>query len=274
MPVPPPFAGVPVPKRKRRWRRALVTAMVALAVAGLVGWQAVRIIQLSDRLARVESQAAADRAAASAAVGAVASRVGSLEGAAFHPEQIAEAALPSVFRVKAGAFSGTAWAVGKPTASGGTYLLTNYHVIESVWVKGERKVGIEHGDVHFDATIVDTDKDKDLAQLETTAKFPGLAVALKEPHPGEPVVVVGAPLGLESSVTTGVVSSSSRKLEGEKGTYIQFDAAINPGNSGGPVINAHGEVVGIASAKIRDAEGIGLAIPVSLACQKFPICTA
>jgi len=53
---------------------------------------------------------------------------------------------------------------------------------------------------------------------------------------------------------------------------VQFDAPINPGNSGGPVINAQGEVVGIASAKVRNAEGIGLAIPISLACQLFPIC--
>jgi putative serine protease PepD len=265
--------SVPGPKKVRRWKRAAVAAVVVLAVTGLVTWQAIRIAQLSHRLSTVEGQAAADRNAASAAAEAVASRVASLEKASFRPQQIAEAALPSVFRVKAGAFSGTAWAVGKPTASGGTYLFTNFHVIESVWIKGERKVGIEHGDLHFDATIVKADKDKDLAQLETTAKFPGLVVSRQEPHPGEPVVVVGAPLGLESSVTTGVVSSASRKIEGLDNPFIQFDAPINPGNSGGPVINAHGEVVGIASAKLRDAEGIGLAIPMSLACDQIPICT-
>lgn len=268
----PPQAFAPA-KPKRRWGRAVAAAVLAVAVAGLVTWQAVRIVQLSSRLSTVESQAAADRNAANAAAEAVASRVADLEKAAFRPEQIAEAALPSVFRVKAGGFSGTAWAVGKPSASGGTYLFTNFHVVESVWDKGERKVGIEHGDVHFDATIVRTDKDRDLAQLETTAKFPGLLVAKEPPRAGEPVVVVGAPLGLESSVTTGVVSSTSRKLPGEDNPFLQFDAPINPGNSGGPVINSRGEVVGIASAKVRDAEGIGLAIPIRLACEQFPICT-
>jgi S1-C subfamily serine protease len=267
---PPP---VPPPKRRRRWWRATLAALVTLAVAGLMSWQAVRIVELSHRLSSVESRAAADRSAADSGAQAMASRVAVLEKSAFHPELIAAAALPSVFRVKAGGFSGTAWAVGEPAASGGTYLFTNYHVVEAVYQKGERKVGIEHGDVYFDATIVRADKDSDLAQLETTATFPGLMVAKEPPRPGEPVVVVGAPLGLESSVTTGVVSSTSRKLEGADNPFLQFDAPINPGNSGGPVINARGEVVGIASAKVRDAEGIGLAIPIGFACGQFPICT-
>jgi putative serine protease PepD len=272
--VPPVYAYAPIPvKPKRRWWRATLAALLSLAVAGLVAWQAIRIVELSHRLSTVESRAATDRVAADTAAQAMASRVAALEKAAFRPEQIAAAALPSVFRVKAGAFSGTAWAVGEPSPSGGTYLFTNYHVVESVWDKGQRKVGIEHGDVHFDATIVRADKERDLAQLETTAKFAGLAVAKEPPRAGEPVVVVGAPLGLESSVTTGVVSSTSRKLEGADYPFLQFDAPINPGNSGGPVINARGEVVGIASAKVRDAEGIGLAIPIGLACDQFPICT-
>jgi S1-C subfamily serine protease len=201
----------------------------------------------------------------------MASRVAALEKSAFHPDQIAAAALPSVFRVKAGQFSGPAWAVGKPTSGGGAYLFTNFHVVESVWNRGEKKVGIEHKDLRFDATIVKVDKDKDLAQLETTSKFTGLAIASNAVRPGEPIVVVGAPLGLDSSVTTGVVSAF-RKIEGTDETYVQFDAPINPGNSGGPVINAQGQVVGIATAKLRNAEGIGLAIPIGLACQAFPIC--
>jgi len=84
------------------------------------------------------------------------------------------------------------------------------------------------------------------------------------------VVVVGAPLGLEDSVTTGVVSAY--RPDDAEGATIQFDAPINPGNSGGPVVNASNQVVGIATAKAKDAEGIGLAIPVKTACTTFAVC--
>jgi putative serine protease PepD len=133
-------------------------------------------------------------------------------------------------------------------------------------------VNIEHKQQLYRATIVKVDKERDVAHLETDGKFPGLVVSSSDVRPGQPIVVVGAPLGLDSSVTTGVVSAF-RKLEGTDDTYVQFDAPINPGNSGGPVINAQGQVVGIATAKIRNAEGIGLAIPIGQACQLFPICS-
>jgi len=269
---PGPFPPQPAPRavRPSRWR-AITVALVLLLLAGVVGWQTIRIVELSDGLSRTQAQAQADRDSAKAAADTMASRIASLEKTDFRPEQIAAAVLPSVFRVKAGQFSGTAWAVGKPTSSGGAFLFTNFHVVESVWTKGEKKVAIEHKDLRFDATIVKVDKDIDLAQLETDAKFAGLAIAAEAVQPGEPIVVVGAPLGLDSSVTTGVVSAF-RKIEGTDETYVQFDAPINPGNSGGPVINAQGQVVGIATAKIRNSEGIGLAIPIRLACEAFPIC--
>ena len=81
--------------------------------------------------------------------------------------------------------------------------------------------------------------------------------------------MVGAPLGLEDSVTTGVVSAYRQE---SNGPTIQFDAPINPGNSGGPVVNSADEVVGLATAKARDAEGIGLAIPIKTACDAFGVC--
>jgi S1-C subfamily serine protease len=260
----------PIQVRPSRWRSVVFGVLLVLLFAG-VGGQTYWISRLSHQLDKAQQAAAEQQRSGNAAVEAVASRVAELEKAAFHPDQIAKNALPSVFRVKAGQFSGTAWAVGKPTSSGGTYLFTNYHVVEAVWTAGTRKVTVEHNDQLFYATIAKVDKEKDIAQLETAEKFAGLPVSRSDVRPGENIVVVGAPLGLESSVTTGVVSAF-RKLEGGTESYVQFDAPINPGNSGGPVINAKGEVVGIASAKIRNAEGIGLAIPITLACQLFPIC--
>lgn len=269
-PMPPTFAPMPPPARRPR-SRAWIVIVALVVLTGLIGWQTFQLIRLQSRLTSAEEQIAAERNSAKAAAEAMASRVAGLEKGAFIPDQIAAAALPSVFRIKAGGSSGTAWAVGKPTSDGGAHLFTNFHVVEGVWDKGERKVSIEHKDQLYDARIVKVDEDKDVAQLETSAKFAGLAISTEAVRPGEPVVVVGAPLGLESSVTTGVVSAF-RKLEGTNDTYVQFDAAINPGNSGGPVLNSRGQVVGIASAKIRNAEGIGLAIPIGLACELFPIC--
>lgn len=266
-----PTSPIPMPGRRRRRWRGVVFGLALLVLFGLLGAQTFWLYQLSDRLAQAESRSAADHQAGNAAVQAVASRVAQLEGAAFHADQIAAVALPSVFRVKAGAYSGTAWAVGKSNPDGGANLFTNYHVVEAVWVQGERTVNIEHRELLYKATIVKVDKEHDLAHLSTTERFPGLTISSHDVKPGQPVVVVGAPLGLESSVTTGVVSAF-RKLEGTDDTYVQFDAPINPGNSGGPVINAQGQVVGIATAKLRNSEGIGLAIPIALACQLFSIC--
>ena len=82
--------------------------------------------------------------------------------------------------------------------------------------------------------------------------------------------MVGAPLGLEDTVTTGVISAFRPK--DPDGPTIQFDAPINPGNSGGPVVNSAKQVVGLATAKARDAEGIGLAIPIKTACDTFDVC--
>lgn len=253
-------------------------SMLALALAGVLavvtGVQAYQIHRLDDRLAAADRRTAEAQGADARRFDGLEQRAGSLEkqaGAAFNPEAVASAVLPSVFRVRAGQFTGTAFAIGKAPSGGGTMLLTNFHVVESVFAGGERTVFLERTDQRFEATIVATDKDKDLAQLRTTAKFGGLVAARTPVKSGQQIVVVGAPLGLQDSVTTGVVSAF-RPDEGGSGPVIQFDAPINPGNSGGPVINGSKEVVGIATAKARDAEGIGLAVPIKTACDRFKLC--
>ena len=84
---------------------------------------------------------------------------------------------------------------------------------------------------------------------------------------GEPVIAIGNPLGLQSTVTTGVVSALHRSLRPEPGIFledmIQTDAAINPGNSGGPLVNERGQVVGINTVIIAEAQGLGFAIPIN-----------
>ncbi|MFI7429487.1 trypsin-like peptidase domain-containing protein, partial [Micromonospora sp. NPDC049836] len=263
----------PGPRPGRRW-----VPVVALALAGVLavvaGVQAYQIHRLGDRLTVTDRRLAEAQGADGQRFDGLEGRADALEkqaGATFNPEAVASAVLPSVFRVRAGQFTGTAFAIGKAPAGGGTTLLTNFHVVEAVYNSGGRKVFLERTDQRFDATIVKVDKDKDIAQLRSTARFKALVAGATPVKSGQQIVVVGAPLGLQDSVTTGVVSAF-RKDEGGSGPVIQFDAPINPGNSGGPVINGAKEVVGIATAKARDAEGIGLAVPIKTACDTFNLC--
>ncbi|MGN9892650.1 trypsin-like peptidase domain-containing protein [Micromonospora sp. L31] len=274
-PFPPAALPPPGPSAPHRGRGLTVSALVLAGVLAVVtGVQAYQIDRLSDRVAATDGRLAAAREGAEVRLDGLEQRAGALEkqaGAAFSPEAIASAVLPSVFRVRAGQFTGTAFVVGKPAAGGAANLFTNFHVVESVWEGGGRQVFLERTDQRFPATIVKVDKDNDIAHLRATGRFSGLTTAPSPVKSGQQIVVVGAPLGLADSVTTGVVSAF-RKNEDGPGQVIQFDAPINPGNSGGPVINGAKQVVGIATAKARDAEGIGLAVPIKTACDGFRIC--
>ncbi len=188
----------------------------------------------------------------------------------FDPEAVSSGVLPSVFRVRAGDFTGTAFSIGDRAADGQANLLTNYHVVAEVWSVGSRQVSLERGSARIDATIVKVNKDKDLALLHADQRIRGLSPASKQVRPGQQVVVVGAPLGLDDTVTTGVISAY--RPADPDGPTIQFDAPINPGNSGGPVVNGTEQVVGLATAKAKGAEGIGLAIPIKTACETFAVC--
>ncbi|MGC1246012.1 MAG: PDZ domain-containing protein, partial [Spirulinaceae cyanobacterium] len=88
--------------------------------------------------------------------------------------------------------------------------------------------------------------------------------------PGEWAIAIGNPLGLNNTVTTGIISATGRSssqvgVADKRVDFVQTDAAINPGNSGGPLLNQNGEVIGINTAIFRDAQGIGFAIPINTA---------
>ncbi|WP_428961318.1 S1C family serine protease [Micromonospora fluostatini] len=272
--TPPPGTWPPAgPGRPpARGRGLAVVALLLVAVLlPVAGFQAYQIHQLTGRANDLGQRLEEAQGSDSSRLESLEGRAEALERQTFSPEDIAAAVLPSVFRVRAGNSTGTAFAVGEPASGGGTNLFTNYHVVESLWSFGGRQVFLERTDQRFPATIVAVDEANDVAHLRTTEKFDGLVAAPDEVRSGQQIVVVGAPLGLEDSVTTGVVSAF-RRAEGNSGPMIQFDAPINPGNSGGPVINGAKEVVGIATAKARNAEGIGLAVPIKTACDGFDIC--
>jgi len=197
-------------------------------------------------------------------------QLGEQAGRVFDPQAVAAAVLPSVFRISAGKLTGTAFAVGSPR-SGTSRLLTAYHVVQEVWGRGANRVQLERDGQSYPATVTDVDQFNDIAVLSAEFEFAGLATSTEPVKAGQQIVVVGSPLGLTDSVTVGVVSAL-RESEGGRGQLIQFDASINPGNSGGPVVDTSKQVVGIASLKAQDAEGIGLATPIQTACTKFRVC--
>ncbi|MEN6473731.1 MAG: trypsin-like peptidase domain-containing protein, partial [Syntrophaceae bacterium] len=79
---------------------------------------------------------------------------------------------------------------------------------------------------------------------------------------------LGSPLGLSNTVTSGVFSAYRRKTDTDE-TYLQFDAAVNPGNSGGPLIDKEGNVLGVNTMGILQAEGLGFAIPIDVVFEDF-----
>ncbi len=148
------------------------------------------------------------------------------------------------------------------------YIVTNNHVIEGA---DEIKVKFQdkHGDKTYDAKIVGTDPETDLALLKIDADtdLPTLKFGDSDKiKVGQWVVAIGNPFGLDHTVTAGIVSAKGRIIgAGPYDNFIQTDASINPGNSGGPLLNLKGEVIGINTAIIASGQGIGFAIPSNLA---------
>ncbi|MEV6928627.1 trypsin-like peptidase domain-containing protein [Dactylosporangium sp. NPDC051485] len=264
---PPPHSAPPMPTPARRSPLAAVALVLALLLLVVVGVQAAFIVDLEKKADKADAAAHSAQANDAARLKALEDRADRLEqktGGNLNAADVAASVRPSVFRVSTKYATGTAFAIGKAPAGGGTDLITNYHVVQDAYTKGEKDVSLERTDQRFPGKIIEVHPDKDLAVLHTDEDFTRLTAAAEPPKVGEPVLVIGSPLGLEDTVTTGVVSAF-RQLGGE--SLMQFDAAINPGNSGGPVFNAKKEVVGVATLKAQQAEGIGLAIPISVVCN-------
>lgn len=163
------------------------------------------------------------------------------------------------------------------------YIVTNNHVVDSsssnsyyelskaTSIKIKLNSDTYGDDATYDATVVGQDSQTDLAVLKIEKK--GLTAAefadSDQAVVGEFVMAVGSPLGLDTTVTQGIISAVNREVEsdGTKYTCIQTDAAINSGNSGGALINSDGKVIGINTLKLSGTgvEGIGFAIPINSA---------
>lgn len=178
--------------------------------------------------------------------------------------------------------SGTATATGSGIiVSDDGYIITNNHVVNnassssssySYYSIGEAssvKVTLYGDDTKYDATIVGTDAQTDLAVIKIdktglTAAELGTSSSVQV---GEFAMAVGSPLGMQNTVTAGMISALNRDVtdsEGKTYTLIQTDAAINSGNSGGALVNSQGQVIGVNTLKVSSTgvEGMGFAIPI------------
>lgn len=149
------------------------------------------------------------------------------------------------------------------------YILTNYHVAGNKY--SNCYVTLEDGRV-FNGSVVWTDSNIDLAMVKISAVALDYIVLGDSDtiNLAEEVYAIGNPIGIEfqRTITKGIISGINRTIKIDEESYmedlIQTDATINEGNSGGPLINKKGELIGINTAKISDAEGIGFAVPINL----------
>jgi len=200
---------------------------------------------------------------------------------------VANKVLPSIVGIQVEYSVNSFWGMGNSTAkaegsgiiiSEDGYILTNNHIVNtttnssyySVSEASKITVRLYNSEEDIDATIVGTDEQTDLAviKIDKTNLTPAELGDSTSVQVGEFAMAIGNPLGLQSSVTCGIISAINREITDSSNktyTVIQTDAAINSGNSGGALVNGEGKVIGINTLKLSGSgiEGMGFAIPIN-----------
>jgi putative serine protease PepD len=202
-----------------------------------------------------------------------------LGGTGMNTKAIASLVTPSVVSISVTTSAGGATGSGSiyKTSSSSSYIITNNHVVNTSGQAATIKVELSNGD-QYPATIVGQDPGYDIAVLQIQlGNLPVVAIGdSTKVSVGDPVLAIGSPLGLASTVTSGIISALNRPVS--TGTVdaqsyvdaIQTDAAINPGNSGGALIDAQGRIIGVNSAiatlssgSTSGSIGLGFSIPIN-----------
>lgn len=273
-PPPPPGAAPRAPGPRGRARFAagvLAAALVLGGGAGIGGAAAYDALNGEDNPSPTGTDNGTGIKTASTAD---APSDPSLDGSV---EAVADKVLPSVVQINVSGPRGTGSGSGIVLTEDGQ-ILTNNHVVEVAADGGELTVSFDDGTT-AEATVLGTDALTDTAVIQAedvSGLTPATIGSSDELRIGQAVVAIGSPFGLESTVTSGIVSALNRPVnvgndgQGNATTYpaIQTDAAINPGNSGGPLVDLDGNVVGINSS-IRTSSsgsdgsiGLGFSIPI------------
>ena len=241
----------------------LVSAAVVVTVAGaglFLGWRATVLLR---------SQVASQQLAIAALEKNVAA-LESRQATEVDWSTVAAVVERSVVTIESGDVQGSAWVAHAD--AGGSDLVTNFHVVADAYSAGNATVNVRRQDRVVTGTIVRVDRNDDLAVIHVSELWTPLPASGDRPRVGTRVMAVGSPLGLDGTISVGVVSGY-RSLEGSD--YMQFSAPISPGNSGGPVVDEQGRVLAVASAKLvgTGIEALSLGIPVQTACSALVVCS-
>ena len=184
--------------------------------------------------------------------------------------EISEKVSPSVFYIEVYDYSGTATGSGSGFfISSNGVAVTNYHVIEDT---SSATITTTDGNKYNVDSVIAYDKDLDVAIIRVNqntvngsnfSNFQSVNIANSDDiQAGQTIYAIGSPLGLQNTISNGIISNVSQKLGDE--TFIQITAPISHGSSGGALVNELGEVIGITSAGIVEAQNIGFAIPINM----------
>src|SRR3989344_3455934 len=166
--------------------------------------------------------------------------------------EIIEQVIPGVVTIRTDVSQGTGFIIDSRG-----YIVTNYHVVENA----RAALVITSDNENNEVSLIGYNPELDIALLKISGTFNALELDNSDNvQVGEKVIAIGNPLGLQFSVSQGIVSAVHREGPNDLKAYIQTDAALNPGNSGGPLINTRGRVIGINNFKAGNSESLGFAL--------------
>jgi S1-C subfamily serine protease len=259
--------------------KAIIAFVAGLAVAGSVATAATNSTSLVTACADNRTRVLTLANNSICKSGSTAVVIGGGAANSMDAKTISSLVTPSVVSIEVTATSGSGTGSGSiyKTSATSSYIVTNNHVVADAATGGTIMVELTNGD-QYKATIVGRDANYDLAVLKIAiGNLPAITIGdSSKVSVGDPVLAIGSPLGLASTVTSGIISALNRPVT--TGTSdsqsfvdaIQTDAAINPGNSGGALVDSQGRIIGVNSAiatlssgSTSGSIGLGFSIPIN-----------